>query len=218
MGVSTEVVTTRRIFDTFGYGNSDITAMRNFIACRYHEGKKLENVLLFGKGTFDYKNKLGGRPNLVPTYSSYNSLNPLTTFSSDDYFGFLNLGEGEWEESIAGDHLLSIGVGRIPVIHIGEAKSVVDKIIHYETLDEGWPDWKRNVLFIADDGDNNVHVNDSESLATYLADHHPHFILNKLYLDDFEQIGTDMGQRSPEARAAFESMLDSSFLLVNYSI
>ena len=215
-GISAEVVTIRQIYESFGYGNSDITAIRNFIAFQYHEGERLENVLLFGKGTFDYKNNLGGRPNLVPTYSSYNSLNPLTTFSSDDYFGFLNFGEGDWAEAVEGDHLLSIGVGRIPAINIAEAKAVVDKIIRYQTVDETWPNWKRNVLFIADDGDNNVHVNDSESLATYLADHHPHFVLNKLYLDDFEQISTDAGQRSPEARSFFESMLDSSFLLVNY--
>ena len=215
-GISAHVLTTRQIYDSFGYGNSDITAIRNFVAFQYHEGGKLENVLLFGKGTFDYKNKLGGRPNLVPTYSSYNSLNPLTTFSSDDYFGFLNFGEGEWAEAVEGDHLLSIGVGRIPAINIAEAKVVVDKIIRYQTPDETWPDWKRNILFIADDGDNNVHLNDSESLATYLTDHHPEFVLNKLYLDDFEQINTDLGQRSPEARSFFESLLDSSFLLINY--
>lgn len=215
-GISAQVVTIRQVYDSFGYGNNDVTAIRDFIAFQYHEGQRLENILLFGKGTFDYKNRLGGRPNLVPTYSSYNSLNPLTTFSSDDYFGFLNFGDGEWPETVEGDLNLSIGVGRIPAINIREAKAVVDKIIRYETLDETWPNWKRNVLFIADDGDHNVHLNDSESLANYLADNHPHFILNKLYLDDFEQINTDAGQKSPEARTFFESLLDSSFLLINY--
>src|SRR5690606_14522574 len=104
-GISSQVVLLGDIYSSFGYGNPDVTAIRNFLAYHYLHGQKLKNVLLFGKGTFDYKKKLGGRPNLVPTYSSRSSLNPLTTYSSDDYFGFLDYGEGLWEESVEGDHL-----------------------------------------------------------------------------------------------------------------
>src|SRR5690606_4196889 len=134
---------------------------------------KLKNVLLFGKGTFDYKKKLGGRPNLVPTYSSKSSLNPLTTYSSDDYFGFLELGDGVWDETVEGDLSLDIGVGRLPVINIQEAKNVVDKIIQYSSPSQSPASWKRKVLLVADDGDNNVHLSDSESLANHLAQQHP---------------------------------------------
>jgi len=58
-------------------GNPDLNAIRNFIAWHYQQGGELKNVLILGKGTFDYKEKLGGRPNLVPIYTSRNSLNPL---------------------------------------------------------------------------------------------------------------------------------------------
>lgn len=216
IGISTQVVSVQEIYDAFGYGNPDITAIRNFLAFHYHQGKQLKNVLLFGKGTFDYKNKLGGRPNLVPTYSSRNSLNPLTTYSSDDYFGFMNFGEGIWEETASGDLNLSIGVGRFPVVNLPEARNVVDKIINYGSPENTLGDWKRKVLFVADDGDNNVHLNDSESLSAYLVENHPEFVQEKLYLDNFEQINTGSVQRSPTAKAALGTLLDSSFLLVNY--
>lgn len=215
-GTSSQVVMLSDIYSSFGYGNPDVSAIRNFLAFHYHNGKKLTHVLLFGKGTFDYKKKLGGRPNWVPAYSSRSSLNPLTTYSSDDYFGFLEFGKGEWEEEAGGDHLLDIGVGRLPVINSREAKNVVDKSIQYSSQSRSKSDWKRKVLLVADDGDNNVHLKDSESLADHLAQHHPELLVQKLYLDSFEQSRSGNVQQSPDAKKAFETALDSSSLVVNY--
>ena len=76
MGISTEVIDLSDIYNSFSYGTPDVVGIRNFLAYHYHKTAQLNNVLFLGKGTFDYKNKLGGRPNIVPTYSSRNSLNP----------------------------------------------------------------------------------------------------------------------------------------------
>src|SRR5690606_12512401 len=51
---------------------------------------------------------------------------------------------------------------------------------------------------------------------THLAQSHPELLVQKLYLDSFEQIPTSNGQKSPAAKNAFETSLDSSFLVVNY--
>ena len=75
-GIPTQVVFTSEIYDWMGYGNPDLSAIRNYIAQEYHNGKQLKNVLILGKGTFDYKKKLGGRPNIVPIYTSRSSLDP----------------------------------------------------------------------------------------------------------------------------------------------
>lgn len=215
-GIHAAVVTLDDIYNNFGYGNPDITAIRNFLAYEYHSGGRLKNVLFFGKGTFDYKNKLGGRPNLIPTYSSRSSLNPLTTYSSDDFFGFLEMGEGAWEESQQGDHQLNIGLGRIPAINIREASRAVDKIIQYTQPDAIPGDWKRKLLFLADDGDNNIHLNDAEIHAAYLHDNHPEFSLHHLYLDSYEQIHTGSTQRSPQAKEALAKYIEEGVLLINY--
>ncbi|WP_209330239.1 type IX secretion system sortase PorU [Lunatimonas salinarum] len=215
-GISAKAVSIDAVYDAFGYGNPDPSALRNFLAYQYHEGKSLQNVLLLGKGTFDFKNILEGEPNLVPTYSSRNSLNPLTTYSSDDYFGFLSFGDGEWEESNSGDHLLSIGVGRIPAISLSDAKHAIDKIIQYSTREGHEGDWKRKLLLIADDGDNNIHLTDAEAHATFLFNNHPEFIVDKLYLDRFEQVNTGSSQASPAARTYLKEWLRESGLVINY--
>ena len=46
---------------------------------------------------------------------------------------FLENDEGNWGESPAQNHTLDVGVGRLPVKTVEEAKDVVDKIIYYDT-------------------------------------------------------------------------------------
>lgn len=215
-GIATAVFTPNQVYDAFSYGNRDITAFRNFLAYHYHKEGRLRHVLFFGKGTFDYKGILGGRPNLVPTYSSRSSLNPLTTFSSDDYFGFLDFGQGDWEESNAGDELLKIGVGRIPAINFQEANEAVNKIIAYENGKDMEGTWKRRISFFADDGDNNIHLNDAETHAAYLSENHPEFEVLKLYLDRFEQVRDNGIQSSADAKAALNEQIKDGLLILNY--
>lgn len=217
LGISTKVVVLQDIFDAFGYGTYDITAIRNFLAYHYNTNGQIENVLFFGKGTFDYKTKIiGGRPNLIPSYSSRNSLNPLATYSSDDYFGFLEFGQGEWIESSNGDEMLKIGVGRIPAISTLEAKEMVDKIIAYELKSSNLGEWKRKVALFADDGDNNIHLNDAESHAAFLTQNHPEYLLEKIYLDRYEQIRSAGRQSSPQAKKALTKTIEDGVLIFNY--
>jgi hypothetical protein len=216
LGIRTKVVRLEEIYDGFGYGTKDISAIRNFLAFYFHQEKQLKNVLFFGKGTFDYKDLVGGRASLVPTYSSRNSLNPLTTYSSDDFFGFLDWGQGEWEESASGDEKLQIGVGRIPAINLFEATVMVDKLIAYENRINTAGDWKRKIAFFADDADNNIHLNDAERHAAYLSENHPEFQIEKLYLDRFEQVRTSTNQFSPKAKAALSKTIEEGVLFLNY--
>ncbi len=213
-GIPTQLVFTSEIYDLQGYGNPDITSIRNFIAKVYHQDKQLKNVLLLGKGTFDYKKKLGGRPNLIPIYTSRSSLDPLTTYSSDDYFGMLDWGLGEWEESTAGDARMQIGVGRIPAITFGEAQSWLEKSIAYETQGEAFP--SSTLTFLADDGDNGVHVQDSEVHAAFLEKNLPFFRSQKLYLDRYVQTKSGGRQESPAAKKALLETLNSGTLFLNY--
>lgn len=215
LGLRAEVVFVEDIYDAFGYGNPDLNAIRNLIAWNFHSGKTLQNVLILGKGTFDYKKKLGGRPNLVPIYTSRNSLNPLTTFSSDDYFGLIQWGQGEWAEANDGDEKMQIGVGRIPVITTQEALVVIDKIIQYENNAISGT-WKNTVALFADDGDNGIHLRDSEIHASYLVENHPELIQKKLYLDRFEQTKSGTSQSSPQAKIKLEETLQAGALLLNY--
>mgnify|MGYP005811286021 CR=1 FL=1 len=216
IGIQASVVLLEDLYQSFGYGTKDLSAIRNFIAFQFHTFHKLRNVLILGKGTYDYKGKLGGRPNLFPIYTSRNSLNPLTTYSSDDFFGFLEWGQGMWLEDQAGDELLQIGVGRLPAANIREATEMVDKIISYETVLGNPGPWKRRLAFLTDDGDNNIHLRDAESHSLYLTENHPEFEIRKLYLDRFEQIRNGNAQTSPEARIALTDAIEDGVLVLNY--
>jgi hypothetical protein len=215
MGIFAEVALVNEIYDSFGYGNPDLNAIRNFIAWHYHKGGKLKNLIILGKGTFDYKGKLGGRPNLVPIYTSRNSLNPLSTFSSDDYFGLLDWGSGVWGESREGDEIMKIGVGRLPVINGSEASIVINKIIDYE-LNQKPGDWKKTIALVADDADNNIHFRDTEVHAASLLAQNPDLRLEKIYLDRFIQEKNGSRQSSVEAKEALADQLDRGALFLNY--
>lgn len=213
-GITTQVVLTTEIYDWFGYGNPDITAIRNFIANEYYRGKQLKNVLILGKGTFDYKKKLGGRPNLVPIYTSRSSLDPLTTYSSDDYFGLLDWGQGAWEESNSGDAPLRIGVGRIPAITPAEANAWLAKLKTYGKVASGQA--PPTLTFLADDGDNAIHLRDSEVHSAYFQENHPYYRSQKLYLDRFPQEKVGTRQASRAAKSSLEQSLTQGTLLLNY--
>ena len=143
------LVTTTEVYNEFSGGKQDVTAIRDFVKLLYDKNpSKLKSLLLLGKGTYDYKDILIDNKNFVPTYQSVNSLHPLLTYSSDDYFGFLEGHEGEWLENPVQQHTLEIGVGRIPAKSVAEVRNVVDKIIYYDTDLKLFNRWRKSIVFV----------------------------------------------------------------------
>jgi hypothetical protein len=59
---------------------------------------------------------------------------------------------------------IDVGIGRFPVSTTNQANAMIDKVIDYENnLSCG--DWKSMITLVADDGDFNKHLEDSEILA-----------------------------------------------------
>ncbi len=83
------VVTTTQIYNEFSGGKQDVTAIRDAVRYLYKNNSGIKNLLLFGRGSYDYKNYLSFNKNFVPIYESRNSLSPLETYSSDDTSDFL---------------------------------------------------------------------------------------------------------------------------------
>ncbi len=214
-GISTLVVTTEEIFNDYSGGKQDPTAIRDFVKLLYNNG--LRNVLLFGRASYDYKNRVNKNTNFVPTYESRNSLSPLETYSSDDYFAFLEATEGDWSESPAVNHTLDIGVGRLPVKTLAEAKTIVDKLIAYDINPKAFGPWRKEILFVADDGDFNLHQGDADKLARDIEGNQYQFNTQKIYLDAFKQISRPSGQVSPDARGALLKSLKAGTLILNFT-
>lgn len=214
-GLSTLVVTPEEIYNDYSGGKQDPTAIRDFARNLYGTG--LENVLLFGRSSFDFKDRVNKNTNFVPTYESRNSLSPLETYSSDDYFAFMEVSEGSWRESPVEAHTLDIGVGRLPIKTVEEAAIVVDKLIAYDTNSKSFGSWRKDILFVADDGDFNLHQSDADKLARDIEANQFQFDTKKIYLDAFKQISKPSGQVSPDAREALLKSLKKGSLIVNFT-
>ncbi len=215
-GMNVYVTTPQKIYNEFSSGAHDITAIRDFVKHIYDQsdaGKELKYLLLFGDASYDYKNRLPDNTNFVPCWESVNSLNTISSIASDDYFGYLDDGEGT-----SSSDRVDIGIGRFPVDTPEEAKDAVDKCISYASNSpQTLGPWRNRLTFVADDGDYNRHLNDAQTLTKYLNSRYPVYGLNKLYLDAFPQISTPSGQRAPELNEAINSSIDEGTLIFNYS-
>ena len=222
-GISTEVVTTTQIYNEFSSGALDISAIRNFIKFRYDNAggaNTLKYVLLLGRGSYDYKDRIENNTNFIPIYESRNSLHPIYSFSSDDYYGFMDDGEGIWEESFLGDEVMDISVGRIPIVNSFEASDVINKIIIYESDPRCYGPWRNNISFVADDGDGTDgirHSNDAEKLSVMVDTAYSNFNIGKIYVDAYPQIIEPNWQESPEARKAVDDAIKSGTLIMNFT-
>ena len=218
------VVTTKEIYNEFSTGSQDITGIRNFIKMFYDrsigENDKPKNVLLFGDASFDYKNKLSGLTNFVPTFESEVSYSISSSFCTDDYFAVLEDLDGRWNggynNSIITDDI-DVGIGRIPVNTIEEAEAFIDKIFYYDSYSVG--DWKNKICFIADDADagwESSLILHADALAEKIDTSYNQFNIDKIYIDSYQQSILSGAQRYPAAQDDLVSLVESGAFIINY--
>ena len=214
-GLDVFITDPETIYNDFSSGRPDITAIRNFMRSLYISAGedtelKPKYLLLFGDGSYKFKNSGPEDGNFIPTYQSDNSISPTFSYVSDDYFGILDDGEGMYSG------LLDIGIGRLPVKNLAEAKLLVDKIIHYESP-ENMGDWRNMICFIGDDEDSNIHSIQADQLARYVEEHYNLFNINKIYLDAYPQETTSKGDRYPDVTQSINDQVRRGALIVNYT-
>lgn len=213
--MSVKVVTPDIVYNEFSGGHPDAAGLRNYFRMCYERGLQsgktpLKYVLLFGDGSFDNRNILGENHNLIPTFQSDNSLSPIESFVSDDFFAFLDVNESVYSGSI------DIGIGRIPAQTIDEANTVVEKIKNYNST-KAMGNWRNIVTFIGDDEDNAIHMWQADNLAEYVNNNYPEFYTDKIYFDAFKQISTPVGKRYPDVTTAINSRVKAGTLIMNYT-
>ncbi len=212
------VITTEQVFNEFSSGSPDAVAIRDLVKMYFDKyagnpSNRPKYLLLFGDASFDYKNRITNNTNLVPAYQSKIFLDPLSTYTSDDFFGFLD--DNEDINSGLITNLLDIGIGRIPAKNIEEAKNYVDKVIAYYSR-ESFGSWRNIVSFVADDEDNNLHFQDAELLSGTVSTN-PVFNLQKIYLDAFAQQSGSGGSRYPTVNEAINNRIASGTLVFNFT-
>ena len=214
----TTIVTSEQVYNEFSSGTPDPTAIRDFVKMYYDKAgndstKRPKYLLLFGDASFDYKNRIANNTNLVPAYESSISLDPLSTYTSDDFFGLLDDGDNINENGV---YLLDIGIGRIPAKNVGEAKAYVDKILSYTDAKSLGP-WRNELSFVADDEDANLHLQDAEVITTAASNTSSLYNIDKIYLDAHQQESGPGGSRYPEVNNIINNKIYNGTLIWNYS-
>ncbi len=92
------VTTPQKVYNEFSSGGQDITAIRDFVRRLYQSsdpGKQIQYLLLLGDASFDYKDRVGGNTNFVPTWQSINSLHTVLSIATDDFLDTWTTGKVE---------------------------------------------------------------------------------------------------------------------------
>ena len=208
--MSTIVVTCDQIFNEFSGGLQDVSSIRDFIKYAYDNWPvQPEYVLLFGDGTYDYKNVEGNSLNFVIPWESVESLG-INSYCSDDFYVYVK----------GNDSIVDLAIGRLNVNSVSDATNVVDKIIRYETRSE-YGLWRDLITLVADDQqtseryDSAPHNQQSEDLSNnYIP---PSYIQNKIYELNYPLVQTSIGRRRPEVNKAIIKAINDGTLIINWT-
>ncbi len=192
--ISAIAVSSEQIFNEFSFGQADVTGIRDFIRhLKNQENSLLKYVMILGDASVDFKGRNSvtteiEKKALVPSYQSRESLHPLLSYVSDDYFGILATNEGELlEGDQVSNETLQVGIGRIPAKSYEEANMVINKFISFQESQQLAQKSNYTFSWVADDGDNNLHVQDAEDFEKILQSPSQMYPVKKVYLDQFPQ-------------------------------
>lgn len=208
--LETKVFYIDEIFNEFGGGFTDPSALRNFIKFAYDNWlEQPQYVLLMGGGTYDFKNIEGRNNNFILTYQTREFTHEILSFCTDDFFAWI---DGD-------DKVPDIAIGRIPNNSIEEARTYIDKLIEYETsMDEG--SWRNLITLVADDAltsqgrDGAPNTQQSERLANQKIP--GSYDLQKIYLVNYPTVQTSLGRRKPAVNTAIVEAFNSGTVILNY--
>lgn len=187
--LSVEVVRLDPILNEFGSGSFDPGAIRRFLKMLYDRGSdesgRLRYVLMMGKGTCDNRalTSVGAAVRApMPLWTSENSLSDSNSFSSDDYFAFLEDNSG----IRPGRDMLCVAVGRIPATTVEEANIAAEKINRYlYNMPQGA--WRTRMTVLADDENKGVHMIQADSLIINMqkGPNGSRMVVDKIYCDAY---------------------------------
>ncbi|MBI5660891.1 MAG: type IX secretion system sortase PorU [Ignavibacterium album] len=211
--ISTIVAEVDKIFNEFSGGLPDVTALRDYVKYAYENWQvKPKYVLLFGKGTYDYKNIEGFGDNFVPTWQSEESLILIynaDSYTTDDFF----------VRTFGDDNVIDLSVGRIPARSLAEMNNYIDKIIKYEKNSDKSP-WRNLITLVSDDGwtssgdDTSLHTRPNEEISKF--SYMQSFDFNKIYLAAYPPVITSGGRRKPEVNEKIISSINEGTVYLNY--
>ena len=208
-----EIVQPDYIYNEFSCGALDVAGIRNFIKTLNNNSSdehKLKYVLLFGDASYDYKNTAEC---LVPTWESFNACVITTSIVTDDFYVCLGDEEGDMTSNKS---IIDIPIARMPVQTTSQADGVLDKIEAYIAKNSTTMNSWRNVLTLMCDDESTDFIGNAENIANNIHAWGGDVIVDKIYLDAYNQVATASGQRCPEINEAISNRIQKGTLVLNY--
>ena len=215
------IVPADELYNEFSSGTPDATAYRRYMKMLYDragsDADMPRYLLMFGDGAWDNRMLSSDWRSLSPEdfllcYESENSYSQFYSYVTDDYFCLLDDDEGQ-DVTRQG---IDAAVGRLSARTANEAKIVVDKIYDYRTNAHAGA-WQNTLCFMGDDGDNNLHMTDADTVATSVHNLYPDFDIKKIYWDAYTRVSTSTGNRFPEVEDLVRQQMQAGALVMNYS-
>lgn len=215
-----QIVDPTKIYNEFGSGSRDLTAIRDFVTKLNTPVGSLKYVFILGDTSFDFKNRIPNNSNVVTSYQSEESADFVNSFVTDDY---IVMTQPQTATTISGN-LPDLPVGRIPAATVTEAGNMMDKTLAYYNSLSGqsspFGEWRMKLDFVADDdndGGDPFHNVMNNSLVTVFeqpaSTNLKEYNVRKLYLDAFQAQSTAGGQRYPQVNQAISNDIGNSLYL-----
>ena len=219
-GLNVRIVPADELYNEFSSGTPDVSAYKRYMKMLYDKSDNLhmpKSLLLFGDCTFDNRMLTSdlasaSLDDYLLCYESENSFSLVDCYVSDDFLTYLD--DGEDISTFA--CLPDIGVGRFPCTTDEEAKVLVDKTINYALNANAGP-WQNTIMFLGDDGNDNIHMNDVNDVAEQTIKNHSGYYVRKVYWDAFKRISSSTGNRYPDAEDIIKKQQANGALIIDYA-
>ena len=208
------VFTTQEIYNEFASGVPDIVAIRDFISNAFANWNvQPQYVILWGDGHADHRKIAYKASNFVPPFLSIDTTNLDETKSTsyDDFYVRIN----------GDDTQIDLSIGRVTINSNEEGLTFINKLDNYENK-SATDNWRKRITLVADDSqtsdrpDGDMHTSASEDLANL--ESMQKFLVNKIYLPEFETIYTANGRRKPDANSQIiKSLRDEGSVVINWT-
>lgn len=220
-GLNCIVVRADQIYNEFSSGTPDATAYRRFMKMLYDRGMATgclpRYLLLMGDCAWDNRMKSDAwrsysQDDYLLCNQSEISYSDTESYCWEDYFGLLDDGEGGRPTKDVSD----LGIGRFPVTTEEQAAIMVDKTIaHLQRQNAG--EWRNKVVVLGDDGDNNTHMKDANSVAESIAATAPDVDVHKVMWDNYQRRNEGLYFSYPEVRAIVSKHVEEGAMMINYT-
>lgn len=223
-GLTVTVLTPEQIYNEFSSGVPELTAFRKLLKMWYDRAAASDSLdhtrycIIMSRPSYDNKGvsqrvKSAAYPRL-PIWQSENSTSATLSYSTDDYVGMLQDNNSRFDIS---RQTIQTAVARMPVKSLQEANIMLDKLEKYMLTPELGP-WRSNMMLIADDQNNGVHMTQAEDVIKqlYSTEDGQGYITERLYMDAYQLTYSGSGPQYPEAKARMLEKIDEGLAYIDY--